>query len=93
LINLNLLPGADVYELITYLSKFKKIRSVMLVGHEPLLGSLVSTLLCQPDGSISIKKGACVALDVHFSKNNKANFLWYLKPGNKLISSLEKAFL
>lgn len=91
--NGNLLPNADIYQLISYLKKLKASKSIMLIGHEPLLGALVSELLCQPDAGITLKKGACIALNVHFGKKNKAKFLWYLAPGKKPIYSLEKAFL
>lgn len=89
-----LLPGADVSELITYLKSCKEAKRVMLVGHEPQLGSLVATLLGREDESISLKKGACVALELDPDKNEKAaGFLWYQVPGRKRITSYKKAFL
>ena len=52
-----LLPGADISELVTHLKGCKDAKRVMLVGHEPQLGSLVATLLGREDETISLKKG------------------------------------
>ena len=88
-----LLPGADISELVTYLKGCKDAKRVLLVGHEPQLGSLVATLLDGEDGSISLKKGACVAVELDPAKDEKpAGFLWYLAPGKKSITSFKKAF-
>jgi phosphohistidine phosphatase len=88
-----LLPGADISELVDYIKGCKDAKRVMLVGHEPQLGSLVATLLVREDKAISLKKGACVALELDPEKNDKAaGFLWYLAPGSKCITSFKKAF-
>jgi phosphohistidine phosphatase len=88
-----LLPGADISELVTYLKGCGDAKRVMLVGHEPQLGSLVSNLIGREDGAIELKKSACVALELDSGKENKsADFLWYLAPGKKRNTSLKKAF-
>jgi phosphohistidine phosphatase len=88
-----LLPGADISELITYLKGCSDAKRVMVVGHEPQLGSLVEALLGRQDEAISLKKGACVALELDPDKDEKpADFLWYLAPGKKCITSFKKAF-
>ena len=88
-----LLPGADIGELVTYLKGCKAAKRVMLVGHEPQLGSLVAALLGRENGTISLKKGACVALELDTEKDEKAaDFLWYLVAGRKCITSFKKAF-
>jgi phosphohistidine phosphatase len=88
-----LLPGADTSELVTYLKSGKVAKRVLLVGHEPQLGSLVATLLGREDKTVSLKKGACVALELDIDKADKpAGFLWYMVPGKKSISSFKKAF-
>jgi phosphohistidine phosphatase len=89
----HLLPDANIEQLISYLQKFKESKSIMVVGHEPLLGLLVTALLDHDEHIISLKKGSCVALDVHFGKKIKVDFLWYLTPQQKLRASLAKAFL
>jgi phosphohistidine phosphatase len=88
-----LLPGADISELIAYLKSCKDAKRVLLVGHEPQLGSLVATLLGEEDRAISLKKGACVALELDPEKDDKpVAFLWYMVPGKKWIRSFKKAF-
>jgi phosphohistidine phosphatase len=91
-----LLPGANESDLVTYLKECKECKEakrVLLVGHEPQLGSLVAALLGRDDQTISLKKGACVALELDPEKNEKAaDFLWYLVPGNKCKTSFKKAF-
>ena len=88
-----LLPGGDISELVAHLKSCKDAKRVMLVGHEPQLGSLVATLLGREDEVISLKKGACVALVLDPDTEDKpAGFLWYLVPGKKRITSFKKAF-
>jgi phosphohistidine phosphatase len=88
-----LLPGAGTAELVTYLKGCTDAKRVLLVGHEPQLGSLVAALLGREDEAISLKKGACVALELDPAKADKpATFLWYLLPGRKSMSSFKKAF-
>jgi phosphohistidine phosphatase len=91
-----LLPGADISELVAYLKECKECKEakrVLLVGHEPQLGSLVATLLGREDVEVSLKKGACVALELDPDKDEKpADFLWYLAPGKKRVTSFKKAF-
>ena len=65
----------------------------MLVGHEPQLGTLVTTLLARKEVSVTLKKGACIALEFDQDKEDKpASFLWYITPGIKRITSIKKAF-
>ena len=88
-----LLPGADIGELVTHLKGCGDAKRVMLIGHEPQLGSLVAALLDREDEIIPLKKGACIALEFDPDKDDKAaGFLWYLAPGKKRISSFKKAF-
>lgn len=88
-----LLPGADVGALVTHLKSSRDADRVMLVGHEPQLGSLVAALLGHVNADISLKKSACVALELDLQKgDNRAVFLWYLMPGRKRIRSFKKAF-
>ena len=88
-----LLPGADVAELVAHLKDCGDAKRVMLVGHEPQLGSLVARLLGRDDATVMLKKGACAALELDPDKDDKpAGFLWYLVPGKKIITSFKKAF-
>lgn len=89
----HLLPGADIRGLVGYIKGCKDFKRVMLVGHEPQLGSLVAALLGREDVAISLKKSACAALKLDPDSDGKpADFLWYLVPGKNRITSLKKAF-
>jgi len=85
-----LLPDAELSGVTAFISKHNAAANrVMLVGHEPLLGALVASLLGQSAG-FALKKGACVALKL--GKSGKpAEFLWYLIPGKKPVYSFKKA--
>jgi phosphohistidine phosphatase len=88
-----LLPGADITELVSHLKRCKDAKRVMLVGHEPQLGSLIATLLGHKNGAVVLKKGSCVALKLDFNTDDKpARFLGYLAPGKKRTTSFKKAF-
>ncbi len=91
-------PDGDRDELTRYILEQKDVKRVMIVGHEPLLGSLVASLLGCGD-RIALKKGSCVALelDIDTDETNPAlekpaTFLWYVVPGKKIMKSLKKAF-
>ncbi|HXE97597.1 MAG TPA: histidine phosphatase family protein [Dongiaceae bacterium] len=88
-----LLPGSDIGELVAHLKSCKDAKRVMVVGHEPLLGSLVATLLGREDEALLLKKGACVTLKLDPDRADKpASFLSYLVPGKKRTTSFKKAF-
>lgn len=88
-----LLPGGDISELAEYLKGHRDAKRVMLIGHEPQLGSLVATLLGRKYEAVSLKKGACVTLQLNTDTEDKpASFLWYLVPGKKRITTFKKAF-
>ena len=88
-----LLPGSDISDLVTHLKGCKKSKRVLLVGHEPQLGSLVATLLKREGEEVSLKKGACVTLKLDPDTDDRpASFLWYLAPGKRRTTSFKKAF-
>jgi phosphohistidine phosphatase len=88
-----LLPGADITELVSYLKSCSDAKRVMLVGHEPQLGSLIAMLLGHEDGTVLLKKGSCVTLKLDLNTDDKpAGFLGYLAPGKKRTTSFKKAF-
>lgn len=85
-----LLAGAEVAPVVEYLAACGEKERIMLVGHEPQLGALVRTLL-QSDRVVELKKGGCVALKMG-KKGRPGDFLWYLVPGSKPVTSEKKAF-
>ena len=88
-----LMPGGDVDAVVKYLKGCGNVKRVMLVGHEPQLGLLVAALLGEGQGTVTLKKGACVALEIDPAKEGRpAVFLWSLAPGKKRVTSFKKAF-
>ena len=61
----NLAPGASFAELLSEVKRHNGIESIALVGHQPDLGALVSTLVWG-DGraSVPLKKGSVCSIDV-----------------------------
>lgn len=85
-------PGSDLGELKEFLRTHAETKRLMVVGHEPHLGSLVADLL-QREGTIELKKGGCAALEIDMDDAEKpAKLLWYMIPGKKPATSLKKAF-
>ncbi len=64
-----LLPEADPDLLIDALRERSDLPSLMLVGHEPFLGRLISRLTGLPEPSIVLKKGGCCV--VRWSPNGE----------------------
>ena len=84
--------GGDIAELQEFLRSRSEAKRVMVVGHEPHLGSLVASLL-QTDEPIQLKKSGCVALEIDIGATDMpAKFLWYMLPGKKPVKSFKKAF-
>jgi len=88
-----LLKGdGDHAELMEMLVSRSDAKRVMIVGHQPHLGEFVSYLLQSPDEVLQLKKSACVALELDTDEPGKpAEFLWYLEPGKKKVTSFKKA--
>jgi phosphohistidine phosphatase len=81
----------DMDELVEFLRSHAEAKRVMLVGHEPHLGSLVASLL--KEDPVQLKKGACLALELDMDEADKpARFIWYMEPGKKPLTSFKKAF-
>lgn len=86
-----LLPDSDIDELITRLKGCAQSKRVMVVGHEPHLGSLAAALLKQ-NKPLPLKKASCMALKLSPNDDSPATFLWYARPGKKPLTTLKKAF-
>ncbi len=79
-----LAPGASFKGLMLQLAKRRRVRRVLLVGHEPDLGKIVSALLGASGSMIEFKKGAlcCIDLDaVPPGPGVQGTLLWHLTPG------------
>ena len=75
-----LMPGSSLKDLLSYLSKYKSLQKIMVVGHEPDLGYLASALLGSDDPVIEIKKGALCAIEVStLPPRSKGKLKWHLQ--------------
>jgi phosphohistidine phosphatase len=59
-----LAPGGSIDELFQFLEECRHYRAVMVVGHEPDLGTLASLLLGVDRSAIELKKGALCAVSI-----------------------------
>lgn len=70
----------------------QKLKSVMLVGHEPLL-SQTAALLLGKEQVAGLGKGTCLCLELCQKPGKPARFLWSAPAGAKLMTSAKKALV
>ena len=79
----NLVPSGSPEALIAEMNEKYNAGSVVLVGHEPFLSSLIGLLVADnPNADITLKKGGVCSLsadDLHHT--HKASMDWLLTPG------------
>lgn len=84
-----LLPGNSSKKLLLYLAKYKSLKNVMIVGHEPDIGYIASALLGSNASIIEFKKGALCCIEVATLPPRSAGKLhWHLQP--KQLRDLKK---
>lgn len=59
-----LLPECDSGKLLDYLESFANEGAILLVGHQPLLGATISTLLSKGDALIEMKKSSFACVEI-----------------------------
>jgi phosphohistidine phosphatase len=84
-------PGFDLVALRKLLAGYQSAKELLIVGHEPDLSSVVSSLLSLRSG-FDFKKGAAVRLKIDPTFATPAAFKW-MAAGKKLITSQDEAFL
>ena len=73
--------GSSVKNLMTYLSKFRSLNAIMLVGHEPDLGFIASHLLGSDGSFVEFKKGSLCCIEVSsLPPRSKGVLIWHLQP-------------
>ncbi|WP_277057390.1 phosphohistidine phosphatase SixA [Trichlorobacter lovleyi] len=87
-----LAPDATLEQLIALITSRRKLGSIMLVGHEPLLGQAAALLLGREEVA-GLAKGSCLCLELRDKPDKPARFLWYAPVSGKLISSAKKALV
>ena len=89
----NLLPPASIKELLQEThTHFPKSKSILLVGHEPHLTTMISALLkCDKPLNIDFKKGGLCSLTIRYPlKNTSAILNWLLTPTQLGLAAKEK---
>jgi phosphohistidine phosphatase len=79
----NLLPPATIEELLDEAhASFPGSQNILLVGHEPYLTEMISSLLdCRQPLGIELKKGGLCCLSIRYPlKKNSAILNWLLTP-------------
>ena len=85
-----LAPGCSLAAIMPLLDRYRDASELVLVGHEPDLGSMIEELLGLRHG-FALKKGRGVKLTVRLSElHGVARFKW-LASGGKLVTSLAEA--
>jgi phosphohistidine phosphatase len=80
-----LAPGNSTKSLISYLAKFKKLQSIMLVGHEQDLSSLALSLLGATSSVVlHLKKGALCCIEVPTIPSQRHGTLAWLLTSKQL---------
>lgn len=76
-----LLPGTDLTNALNRLEKYTEKKRVLIVGHEPDLGSLASVLLGSKSPILQFKKGSLCRIDVSsFPLTDHGTLIWHLTP-------------
>jgi len=76
-----LLPGSSPPDIWEEIRRHKDAASLLLSGHEPLLGQFVGYLLAAPLLQIDLKKGAIVRVDMEqFGLHPRGVLRWFLTP-------------
>jgi len=84
-------PGFDIDQLRKLLHRYRHISELVIVGHEPDLGSVVTSLLGL-DKVFAFKKGSAVRLTIDPTDLRRGAVFKWLALGKKLISSQEEIF-
>ena len=80
-LNENLTPIGDIQRLIGDITASTSVENLALVGHEPSLSALVSTLLAgTPDILVNMKKGGVCCLTLDNFRKDRAMLEWLLTP-------------
>ena len=83
-------PGEEVDALINHLHKRKDLNSILIVGHEPYLGNLASTLISGKSSlNIRFKKGGICKIEISELPPKGIGELEYLLTP-KIIKALKK---
>jgi phosphohistidine phosphatase len=64
----------------------KGLANIAIVGHDPMLSQIVSSLISDKHSSVSMKKGAVALVELDTEMSDAAHLLWLIPP--KVFTSL-----
>ena len=82
-------PGFDLEMLKKLVTSYKSVKELVLVGHEPDLGIIISSLISLPEG-LTLQKGDALKLCVDPEDLGAAASFKWMAVGRKLITSEKK---
>ncbi len=88
-----LLPGSPQSSLFNFLNEYKTSGKVMIVGHEPHLGFIASSLLGINNSAVELKKGALCRIDTEsFPPSGKGKLIFLIQPKElRAIGAVQRA--
>ncbi len=75
-----LIPGASLENLFSTLANYKHEKRVLLVGHEPQLSLVASSLLGCREPMIVFKKGSLCRIDAEVPGKGSGKLKWHMTP-------------
>jgi phosphohistidine phosphatase len=76
-----LFPGSPQRSLFKFLENYKQHEKVLIVGHEPHLGYVTSTLIGINDSVVELKKGALCRIDTNdFPPEGRGKLIFLIQP-------------
>ena len=72
----NLLVGTSPAELLGELKSYKSSKSMLLVGHQPHIGIVISFLTGVKESDMNICKGSCALVEIEDLKTGSGRLVW-----------------
>ena len=77
----DLLPGSSLKNLLSALTKYKKMKNILIVGHEPDLSYFACALLGKQPPLIELKKGSLCCIEAaSIPSHREGKICWLLTP-------------
>ncbi|MEE8359821.1 MAG: phosphohistidine phosphatase SixA [Candidatus Omnitrophota bacterium] len=72
----NLLVGTPPEVLLDELKSYKSSKSILLVGHQPHIGIVISFLTGVKESDMNISKGSCALVEIEDLKTGSGRLVW-----------------
>ncbi|MFH1753922.1 MAG: phosphohistidine phosphatase SixA [Candidatus Omnitrophota bacterium] len=76
----SLLVGTPISTLIGELKRRRGLKKILIVGHQPQIGMVVSFLTGARESDMSISKGSCALVDTEDLKEASGKLVWIKGP-------------